>query len=245
MSTEPNTPSDPRPREPAQAAEDLFNFDALAEASPSTAAEMRRELDEALTHVESAKREIVRPASDGAASRRDERRDALREPAASSGPASIPDAARAASGARTAVQHRLQPTPMLTAMLAGVVVVNAVLVAVAWHSIGSVKDVILDLGHEVVDTTTSLRGRMRDEVVAGDMSAAALFGALPEGVRTLELARERIDRGEFARARRTLSSLLAIVDRIEQPARSDVEARAQFLIAESYRAEAVAAEASR
>jgi hypothetical protein len=64
--------------------------------------------------------------------------------------------------------------------------------------------------------------------------------AKPEGLRTLELARARLDRGEWERARTMLYSQLAVIDGISEPARSDIEARADFLIAESFRLQAAA-----
>jgi hypothetical protein len=65
-----------------------------------------------------------------------------------------------------------------------------------------------------------------------------VFGALPEGFRSLDIARDMITRGEHVRARRLLHGLLAVMDRVQQPARAEIEARAAFLIADSFRLEA-------
>ena len=78
----------------------------------------------------------------------------------------------------------------------------------------------------------------------GPERRAPLSDAKPEGYRTLELARARLDRGEWERARAMLFSQLAVIDGISEPARSDIEARADFMIAESYRLQAAALRAA-
>jgi hypothetical protein len=218
--SQPPDPSMPRDQQPPlESDEDLFNFDELVLDSRKATEEMRKELDEALSQVDHLAQDVL----------------AAIETAPPQAPAVAPPPA--------VVQHRIEPTPLLSALLAALVVFHLGAAFVSWRSLRSVEDVILDLGHEVVDSTTSLRTSLESEVSAGDAGAPALFGALPEGYRTLELAQQRIERGEHARARRTLNGLLAIVDRIDDPARKDVEARAAFLIAESYRVEALAAHA--
>jgi len=57
---------------------------------------------------------------------------------------------------------------------------------------------------------------------------------------TLERARERIARGEYASARQGVYGLLAIIDRLDDPRRSALEADCQFLIAQSLHLEALA-----
>jgi hypothetical protein len=51
---------------------------------------------------------------------------------------------------------------------------------------------------------------------------------------TLELAAQEIQAGEMLSARKRLHRLLAMVDRVEPELRADVEARARYLIADSY-----------
>ena len=223
---------------PQESSEDLFDFDELAGASAKVAAEMKKDLDQALSHVEAAAGDVAKAVASAPA------KPAAPAPAPArvTAPPPMPPVEAPAAPASSHVLHRLQPTPALIGMLAAVAAINLALVFVAWSSIRSVENTILDLGHEVVDTSRSLRQGALGEVSAQEATDATIFGALPEGYRTLELARQRIDRGEFARARRTLFGLLAIIDRIEPPARGDVEARAQILIADSYRVEAAQAE---
>ncbi len=60
---------------------------------------------------------------------------------------------------------------------------------------------------------------------------------------TLDLARQEIQAGEVLSARKRLYRMLALADRIDSELRADVEARARFLIAESYRSQAEAKDA--
>ncbi|MBI5362988.1 MAG: hypothetical protein HZA53_07395 [Planctomycetes bacterium] len=59
---------------------------------------------------------------------------------------------------------------------------------------------------------------------------------------TLELARQELQTGEVLSARKRLHRLLALADRMDPELKSDVEARARFLVAESYRAQAATKE---
>jgi len=129
-------------------------------------------------------------------------------------------------------------SPLAAALLAGIVMVNVTLIVVAWTSVQSVKQLVLDVTHDMVDTTSELRAESTRRNERTAFETEPVFGALPEGFRTLEVAKQRMERGEHERARRMLYGLLSVIDRIEQPARSEVEAQAGFLIADSYRIEA-------
>lgn len=245
-------PPAPRPKPaPAQAPletdEDLFDFDELLAAKKQAGA-LDQDLDDVLAAVESAKQEVAQSVKPPAA-----------KPVPSAAPGSTPAMARApwaepaptgvrpvtpaapqpaAVSTTTVVHQKLTMSPLAGVLLAGVVLVNVTLMLFAWRSIDSVKRMVLDVGHDVADTTSELRAEStrRNEITA--LQSEPVFGALPEGYRTLEVARERMRRGEHARARRMLYGLLSVIDRIEQPARSEVEAQAGFLIADSYRIEA-------
>jgi len=56
----------------------------------------------------------------------------------------------------------------------------------------------------------------------------------------LDEARAQISRGEYGAARQRVYALLAIIDRLEDPRRSALEADCQFLIAQSLHLEALA-----
>lgn len=217
---DPLPPRDARP--PQESDEDLFDFDEPFHGA-AAGVDGPRALDDTLKRVGHAAKDVAATI---------ETRPSTARPVV---PAKT--VVPVAAPTQGIVHHRLKPTPLLSGLIAALVLFHLVAMFVSWRSLRAVETVILDLGKEVVDSTTSLREKIEGEAAAA-ADAPSLFGALPEGYRTLELAQERIARGEFARARRTLNGLLAVIDRVEDPARKDVEARASVLIAESYSAEA-------
>lgn len=262
MSPDPNKPSDSEPRaKPASAApeetdEDLFNFDELLSASKPKES-LPKDLEDVLAEVESAKVEVARDVAAAEAASAAQPRPAPQsevkpvaaQPAAA--PRVVPPpikhiearpavVAAPAPAPATVVHQKLSMSPLAGLLLGAVVLANVTLMVVAWTSVQSVKQLVLDVTHDVADTTSELRSEStrRSELTA--LESEPVFGALPEGYRTMEIAKERMKRGEHARARRMLFGLLAVVDRIEQPARSEVEAQAGFLIADSFRLEAQA-----
>ncbi len=133
---------------------------------------------------------------------------------------------------------RFSMSPLATALFAAVLVANVALMAFAWNSVSATRDLVLDVAHDVREASADLRNESNQRTAAAARASEPAFGALPEGFRTLELARERIEQGEHVRARRMLQGLLAVIDRVEPPAREEIEAQAGFLIADSYRLEA-------
>jgi hypothetical protein len=133
---------------------------------------------------------------------------------------------------------RFSMSPLATALFAAVLVANVALMAFAWNSVSATRDLVLDVAHDVREASADLRNESNQRTAAAARASEPAFGALPEGFRTLELARERIAQGEHVRARRMLQGLLAVIDRVEPPAREEIEAQAGFLIADSYRLEA-------
>lgn len=229
---------------PEETDEDLFDFDELTVATSKVAAEMKKELDEALGQVEAAKVDVSKtvapPAAAAAPSAPPVKPVAAPKPAPKAAPTILPvtpPPSPNASLVPTVVYQKLTVSPLAAALLGGVVLANVTLMVFAWRSVNATKQLVLDVAHDMRDTTSDLRveSGQRTEMMARD--ATPVFGALPEGYRTLEIAKERIERREFARARRMLFGLLAVVDRIEQPARSELEAQASFLIADSFRLE--------
>ncbi|MBM3986349.1 MAG: hypothetical protein FJ294_00135 [Planctomycetes bacterium] len=152
-------------------------------------------------------------------------------------PGAAPPAPQAAP-APSAEHARFSMSPLATALFAAVLVANVALMAFAWNSVNATRDLVLDVAHDVREASTDLRNESNQRSAAAARASEPAFGALPEGFRTLELARERVAQGEHIRARRMLHGLLAVIDRVEQPAREEIEARAGFLIADSYRLEA-------
>lgn len=261
-------PAAPRPKAtpppPVETDEDLFNFDELLGAKKQKEA-LNDELDAVLEAVDAAKgnvasevpRASAKPAEQPAASAEAAKSTAKAAaapavttpspaaPTPAAKPAQKAAAVASADGAagaptQTVIHQKLSMSPLAAALLAGIVLVNVTLIVVAWTSVQSVKQLVLDVTHDMVDTTSELRAESTRRNERTAFETEPVFGALPEGFRTLEVAKQRMERGEHERARRMLFGLLSVIDRIEQPARSEVEAQAGFLIADSYRIEAQA-----
>lgn len=100
-------------------------------------------------------------------------------------------------------------------------------------------------GHDVRATGDE---RSQPHVESPAPQAAAQVDALPDpesvpeshGHPTLDQAREELARGDHAAARQRVYGLLAIVDRLEDPRKSEIEAECQYLIAQSLHLEALA-----
>jgi hypothetical protein len=226
-----------RPSKPASAPppeetdEDLFDFDELAKISTQAAAEMRKELEQALADVEQTVQEVAPVVAQAAAA-------PGAPPLAPARAAPLVPRLPSVKPADAVVHQRLSLSPLAGALLVAVVAANLVLMLFAWRSVSATRQLVFDVASEMRDTTTDLRDESarRSEIAA--LESEPVFGALPEGYRTLRIARERLERGEHSRARRMLYGLLAVVDRLEQPARGEVEAQASFLVADSLRLEA-------
>jgi hypothetical protein len=238
------------PPPPAETDEDLFNFDELLGATKQKEA-LNKELDDVLEAVESARQDVAKSVAPpppktvapAAAPDKTPTQPALKHVTlAPAAPA--PAAAPVALGAGAVVHQKLSMSPVAALMLAGIVLVNVTLMLFAWNSVQSVKQLVLDVSHDVADTTNELRAESTRRNQSTALESEPVFGALPEGYRTLEIAKQRMERGEHARARRMLYGLLSVADRIEQPARAEVEAQASFMIADSYRLEADAVNAA-
>ncbi len=200
---------------PPETDEDLFNFVELAQSAPkpalpATAPSAKDSAPSTLAQVDSPKT----------------------EPAPATSPTGTPQVVLAPAGTRFSM------TPLAAGLFGALIAANVALMLFAWNSVSATRDLVLDVAHDVREASADLREESSQRSAAAAKASQPAFGALPEGYRTLELARERIAQGEHARARRMLYGLLAVIDRIEPPAREELEAQAGFLIADSYRIEA-------
>ncbi len=136
---------------------------------------------------------------------------------------------------------RVSPTAVLLALVA---ICNLALVGVAWRSLGTVETAVSEvgmrLGEQVLAQASAQRAAPIESAAgpAADTWRPIEVDEKPEGFQALELARDDIAQGAFARARRRLYSLLCVLDRVEPSRRTDVEARARLLVADCWRAEA-------
>jgi hypothetical protein len=135
---------------------------------------------------------------------------------------------------------RSKPSPLLIGVLAAFGLANFALIGLTWKSMSTLQQSIGSRG----DAPNAHDGKAAT-AVTGDASNVVAHERIPsqldvrpEGEETLDAAHEAIERGDFAGARRLLWGLLAVADRWEPSRRDDLEARATFTIADSYRLEA-------
>ncbi len=200
---------------PPETDEDLFNFVELAQSAPKPA--LPAAAPAAKDSAPSTLAQVDAPKT---------------EPAPATSLTGTPQVVLAPAGTRFSM------TPLAAGLFGALIAANVALMLFAWNSVSATRDLVLDVAHDVREASADLREESSQRSAAAAKASQPAFGALPEGYRTLELARERIAQGEHARARRMLYGLLAVIDRIEPPAREELEAQAGFLIADSYRIEA-------
>ena len=233
--------------EPDDAAvdEDLFNFDELMDESELTLVQLDG-LDDVLGADEPPPPATpVRPARPaGPASVMRSR------PAGTSRVASAPTSQHAFASKIPASSPDLEPAPErpptgggmprgeARLVLALAALFNVLLIVFAWRSLSSVQALVLQMGDRVIETTDRIRAETAERAEELARSALPVVAPRPEGFATLDNARAAMEHGEFERARAMLYALLAVADRIEPSARRDIEARASFLIADSYRLQA-------
>ena len=140
--------------------------------------------------------------------------------------------------ATTTVLQRLSFSPALAVVLLLITVLNLGLVAFVVRALTSVQSTVVDVGQRVISSAESVRDEA--STLAADHAADALpvVSVRPEGLSALERARTQFAGGAYEGGRQTLFGLLAVIDRVPPEVRVDVEARARFLIADSWRLEA-------
>ncbi|MCC6408129.1 MAG: hypothetical protein IT453_13285 [Planctomycetes bacterium] len=158
-----------------------------------------------------------------------------------------------AAQAAPRVKFDLKSSPLLVAALALFAIANLALIGLTWKSMSTLQQslgtrtggsVAIDEGGEP-DAPNGHRNSPSTHAAAVEYPRIpAQLDVRPEGEETLEAAHEAIERGDFERARRLLYGLLAVADRWEPTRRDDLEARATFTIADSFRLQAEAQVAS-
>lgn len=126
----------------------------------------------------------------------------------------------------------------VVAIAAAVTVLNSALAIVVLgrrDAVGPFQAVTAGLEQES-GTTDSRRPTPVHETELPDPDGLGVIHSHP----VLDEARAQISRGEYASARQRVYGLLAIIDRLEDPRRSALEADCQYLIAQSLHLEALA-----
>lgn len=162
-------------------------------------------------------------------------------PAAPVQPAPQPVAALPASVVTTVLQ-RITLSPGLIAVLVLFALLNLGLVAVVVRAFTSVQSTVVEVGHQVVQSTDAVREEASALAADYHESALPVVSDRPEGLTAIERARAQFEVGAWESGRQTLFALLAVIDRVPPEVRGNVEARARFLLADSWRLEAEALE---
>ncbi len=236
--------------------DDLFNFDELSEpaiateATPTAAQSAVKPLD---VHTEDAMFAVLGPAPlpMSASSASNAKHAPVGAPTVvpvqAAKPSSVAPSTSVAPPAQTAnvsmvATSKLSATTI--AVLAGVALVNLMIVGLVWKSMSTIQTSVERIQTHVAEATDRLPipDVKRAELPHAPTIPSALQ-AEPEGDETLERARLAMDRGDFEGARRTLNELLCVADRWPAKTREDVEARASFMLGDTYRMQADALEA--
>lgn len=163
-------------------------------------------------------------------------------PAAQAGVDSMAGAGTAAPGAPVAAGAAgpsMAPASSRTQLaLAVMVAFNLLLVGLSWRSQGSTRALIESMGSAPAPAEATAEERLSPLTSRPQALDLPIADMRAEGYETLDEAARAIERGEFQLAREMLFALLAVIDRVEDTARYDVEARASFLIGDAYRFEA-------
>ena len=137
------------------------------------------------------------------------------------------------------------PSPLALAGIAALVLTNVLGLFFLWRTAQSYQSSVQAMNEKLAETLRR-QGEAQSLAAADAQPKRSDVPLAPAGLQsfelsTLQVAREEILAGEYADARRRLSRLLAVADRIESDAREDIEAQAAFLIASTYRKQAEAA----
>lgn len=144
--------------------------------------------------------------------------------------------------ATTTVLQRITLSPGLIAVMVLFAVLNLGLVAVVVRAFTSVQSTVVDVGHQVVQSSEAVREEASALVADHRESVLPVVSDRPEGLTAIERARAQFELGAWESGRQTLFALLAVIDRVPSEVRGNVEARARFLLADSWRLEAEALE---
>jgi hypothetical protein len=222
--------------------EDLFAFDGVAEAfEPEEGDELpvsrSPELAQAFAALDDT--EVVEPEQEGL-----ERRAAAPPTPARPAPAPRAPSARPATTvtpveavALAAAEHHAPPrrvsrsTTAIVAIGLAVTLLNTGLAVVVVRGRGAPSAPV----HAPEPTVETKEGAQHTPSLPEPEDLAALHSHP-----TLDQAREELESGDYARARRRLYELLAVIDRFDEPRRGALESDCEFLLARSLHLEALA-----
>jgi hypothetical protein len=141
-------------------------------------------------------------------------------------------------------RRSLVGSSVLLAFLA-MTLLNGLIAVVTLRSASGLKGEMKSASAEMTEAALELRTRA-DPAPPVELAhrESPLAAPLADDDAVFEQAQADIEEGSCAAARKRIYALLAVIDRTPEPRRTDLEARSAFLLADSYRAEALAAEES-
>lgn len=135
------------------------------------------------------------------------------------------------------------PSPLALAGIGALVLTNVLGLFILWSTTRSYRSDVQAMNEKLAETLRRQAAAPIEPGPAAAQPANPEIARTPAGLEafelsTLRVAREEIQAGEYAAARKRLARLLAVADRVEAEVREDVEAQAAFLIASTYRKQA-------
>jgi hypothetical protein len=147
--------------------------------------------------------------------------------------------------------RRSLPGSRTTWLVAGVLALNVIGFTILWLSNRSYRSGLEGLRDDLVVTMHDLRRNASESAYSVQAAPAEPVPSsstehaesqasplAPHEETTLLLARQEIEDGEHVQARKRLYRLLAVADRIDSDLRKEIEARAMYLVGDSYRRQA-------
>lgn len=119
---------------------------------------------------------------------------------------------------------------------------NVIAVLVVWDSQQQSSEQLESVRNELSEVARDVRDDVQRQVdnIQRTTSPLVVPAGLPAG--SFERIDEALARRDFASARRQLFAALSVADGLEPQAREDLEAQAEFMLADTYRLEALARE---
>lgn len=226
------------------AGEDLFEFeDSPAEAEASEDAPAPRAIPIELAELAEALAEIPETAPNPSAPVTDTEPSPAKvvipkvvRPVRDAGVEAAPDEyqipMQAAAGMRIGPFDLTRVTLLAVALLT---LVNAGVVTFSWMANNNLQDSVEKIGNQVLRTARDIQNETIQQAQAMESLVGPVAASDPASYRTFDRVAEDFEDGEFSSARKRLYALLSVTDRLGDDVREDTEARARFLIADSYR----------
>lgn len=110
---------------------------------------------------------------------------------------------------------------------------------ITWRSVDTMRSSVREMGDRLAVTADEvLRSRAPNGDSVESPTIPSALGTKSEGEESLEKAELALTRGDFEGARQRLYALLAVVDRLPEKSRADIEARASYMLGETFRLQA-------